>query len=256
MARAAIVIPARYGSARFPGKPLALLDGPGGRLPLIRRTWDAARRVDGGHAVFVATDDARIAEAAADFGAEVLMTPATCANGTERCAEAARQIDADIVVNLQGDAPLTPPHFVTAVIKALEVDRACEVATAVLRADPATLSRLRADRAAGRVGGTTAVLGIDRRALYFSKEVLPFGTDAAVFHHVGLYAYTRAALRSYAAWSPGELETAEGLEQLRFLEHGLAVQCAEVDGGGRTFWEVNNPSDIPVVEAALREPAG
>ncbi len=250
--RTAIVIPARWGSTRFPGKPLAPLAGPDGTRSLIRRTWDAAMAVPGIAAVAVATDDARIAEHAAGFGARVVMTAGTCRNGTERVAEAAARIPADLYVNLQGDAPLTPPWFVTALTAAMAADPDVPVATPVLRADAAARAHLLADAAAGRPGATTAVTDRAGRALYFSKAVLPAGAaEAPVLHHVGVYAYRPAALAAYAALPPGALEVAEGLEQLRFLEHGWPILCVPVAARGRPFWEVNHPHDIPRVEAAL-----
>ena len=184
------------------------------------------------------------------------MTPADCRNGTERVAAAVATLGlADqVVVNLQGDAPLTPPWFVSALISAMQGPGAPQVATPVLRCTDAALALLREDRAQGRVGGTTAVVGEDGRALYFSKEVLPFGGGGAVpvFHHVGVYAYTPDALAAYGALRPGGLEAVEGLEQLRFLEHGLPVTCVEVEDRGRAFWEVNTPQDIARVEAVLQ----
>jgi 3-deoxy-manno-octulosonate cytidylyltransferase (CMP-KDO synthetase) len=121
------------------------------------------------------------------------------------------------------------------------------------------LAGLLADRKAGRVGGTTAVFGQDNRALYFSKEVVPFtgqiyAADAPtpVFHHVGVYAYRPAALAAYARWPVGPLEDLEKLEQLRFLEQGKWVLCVEVEARGRQFWEVNNPEDVPRVEAMMK----
>ncbi|MEM1314820.1 MAG: manno-octulosonate cytidylyltransferase, partial [Pseudomonadota bacterium] len=210
--------------------------------------------------VVIATDDARIAEAADAFGAKVAMTPSDCRNGTERCAAALAQLDApDVVVNLQGDAPLTPPWFVEDLAAAM-ADPATQVATPVLRCDAAAHRAFMEDRAAGRVGGTTAVFDAAGRALYFSKEVLPYTGrlfDAQelcpVFHHVGAYAYRPEALRAYADWPEGRLEAWEGLEQLRFLENGMAVACVEVEARGRVFWEVNNPEDVARVEKALAE---
>jgi 3-deoxy-manno-octulosonate cytidylyltransferase (CMP-KDO synthetase) len=128
----------------------------------------------------------------------------------------------------------------------------------VLRCDGAALNGFLEDRRAGRVGGTTAVFGADRRALYFSKEVIPFtgrryalDEETPVFHHVGVYAYRPDALSAYGKLETGPLEQLEGLEQLRFLEHGHRVLCVEVDGRGRSFWELNNPEDIPRIEAML-----
>lgn len=247
-----IVIPARYKSQRFHGKPMAMLHGATGvEKSLIQRSWEAGCAVPEAARVIVATDDDRIAEHARAFGAEVMMTSSNAANGTERCAEVATRLpEAELIVNLQGDAPLTPPEFVTAVIAAMD---GAEMATPVLRADAQTLCRLQADRKHGLVGGTTAVFSTSGQALYFSKEVLPFSEslEDTVFHHVGLYAYRAETLRRYARWPMGPLERAEGLEQLRFLEQGVPVQCVEVDAKDRVFWEVNNPQDIERVEKAL-----
>ena len=252
------VIPARYASSRYPGKPLVPLAGATGeRRTLIERTWRAARAVAGLDRVIVATDDSRIADTARDFGADVAMTAPDCANGTERCADVLAHLPTrpDIVVNLQGDAPLTPPWFLEALIAGLAADAGADVATPVLHCDAATIAALRTDRAAGRVGGTTAVFDRRGRALYFSKEVIPFaatpGTD--IFHHVGVYAYRPGALAAYPTWPAGPLERGEGLEQLRFLENGRAVLCVEVAARGARFWELNNPEDVPRIEAMLAE---
>jgi 3-deoxy-manno-octulosonate cytidylyltransferase (CMP-KDO synthetase) len=255
-----ILIPARYPSTRFPGKPLAMLTGATGEArSLIHRSWDAARAVQGVDAVYVLTDDDRIAEAARGFGADVLMTSEAPRNGTERCAEALPLLGAtpEIVVNLQGDAPLTPPHYVEALIAAMRGDPDVRMATPVLRTEPHHLTALQADRKAGRVGATTAVFRDNGDALYFSKEVLPFAdkaheTGIPVFHHVGCYAYRPQALAAYADLPMGPLESAEGLEQLRFLENGIPVRCVEVDARGRAFWELNNPTDIALIEDIMK----
>lgn len=254
----AIVIPARFASSRYPGKPLVPLRGADGMAkPLIQRSWEAAITVAGVDHVTVATDDTRIAEAVTAFGGRVVMTPESCANGTERCAAALEQLPAsvDIVVNLQGDAPLTPSWFAEAAVTRLREDGQVMMATPVVRCAPAVLERLLADQAAGQVGGTTAVFGEGGGALYFSKRVLPYvpagAADPPVFLHVGLYAYRREALDAYARLPETELERLEGLEQLRFLANGLPVAAVEVDPRGRDMWELNNPGDVPAVEAAL-----
>jgi len=254
-----IAIPARYASLRYPGKPLVVLTGPDGAKTLIQRSWEAAMTVRGADRVVVATDDVRIRDHAAGFGAEVVMTSPACQNGTERCAEVAAALPGhEIVVNLQGDAPLTPSWFVEDLVAGLRADPSADIATPVLRCDGAMLAGLLADRRAGRVGGTTAVFGAGGRGLYFSKEVIPFtgrtyADDAPtpVFHHVGVYAYRPAALAAYPGWTPGPLEGLEGLEQLRFLENGRQVLCVTVQARGRQFWELNNPSDVPVIEAMM-----
>ena len=256
-----IAIPARYASQRFPGKPLQKLKGATGEArSLIQRSWEAAGAVSGVDRIVVTTDDEKIADEARGFGAEVVMTSPDCANGTERCAQAHAEIGSgfDIVVNLQGDAPLTPPWFIEALITSLQNEPQAEIATPVLRCDGKTLKSLRADRAAGRVGGTTAVFGEGNKGLYFSKEVIPFtggefaDTDPTpVFHHVGVYGYRSNALAAYPNWQTGPLETLEGLEQLRFLENGRPILCVEVDARGREFWELNNPEDIEKLEAMM-----
>ncbi len=255
-----VIIPARYASSRYPGKPLVELRGASGiRRSLIERTWRAAQDVPGVDAVWIATDDDRIAKAAQGFGAQVVMTSADCANGTERCADAVKRlgIAPGIVINLQGDAPLTPPWYLEAMIAAIRSGRA-PVATPVLRCTPEIHARFLDDRAAGLVGGTTAVLGHEGRAVYFSKEVLPFtgnryDRDAVVpvFHHVGVYAYTAAALAEYLALPACDLERLEGLEQLRFVYYGIEIACVEVEARGREFWELNNPGDVARIEAIL-----
>ncbi|MCR8724417.1 3-deoxy-manno-octulosonate cytidylyltransferase [Frigidibacter sp. ROC022] len=258
-----IVIPARYASSRYPGKPLVSLTGASGQgRSLVERSWRVAGEVAGVDRVVVATDDDRIRDAAEAFGAEVVMTSDQCRNGTERCAEAHAVLGGgyDIVVNLQGDAPLTPAWFIEDLIAGLRSAPEADIATPVLRCNGAMLAGLLEDRRAGRVGGTTAVFGAGGRGLYFSKEVIPHTGQAyapeaptPVFHHVGVYAYRPAALAAYGGWPEGPLEQLEKLEQLRFLEQGRNVLCVEVESRGRQFWEVNNPEDVPKVEAMLRQ---
>ncbi|MCC5969897.1 MAG: 3-deoxy-manno-octulosonate cytidylyltransferase [Pararhodobacter sp.] len=264
MSAACIIIPARYASHRLPGKPLLPLKGARGTpRSLLERTVIAARlaaeavRVSGIH---VATDDARIAAEAKRLGVGVIMTTDTCLNGTERVAEAVARagITDEIIVNLQGDAPLTPPGFVAALVEAMRADPAQYVATPVLRCSPEALENFLADRRAGRVGATTVVCDLAGHALYFSKEVIPYTAGKVpqdgpvpVFHHVGLYAYRQSALRSYTATGMTPLERIEGLEQLRFLETGQKIAAIEVEAEGAAFWEMNNPSDVALIESYL-----
>jgi len=258
-----IVIPARFASARYPGKPLVQLTGADGQSrSLIRRSWDAAMAVAGIDRVVVATDDRRIADECQGFEAEVVMTSPDCANGTERCADALAVMGGgyNIVVNLQGDAPLTPAWFVEDLVKGLSQDESADIATPVLRCDAVALNGLLGDRKAGRVGGTTAVFDHQKNALYFSKEVIPYtatrygnSDETPVFHHVGVYAYRPDVLQDYPGWPTGPLEKLEGLEQLRFLEQGRRVLCVEVQARGRQFWELNNPEDVPRLQAMMAE---
>jgi 3-deoxy-manno-octulosonate cytidylyltransferase (CMP-KDO synthetase) len=258
-----VVIPARFASTRYPGKPLVPLTGASGvARTLVERSWLAARAVAGVDRVVVATDDDQIRTACDGFGAEVVMTSSDCVNGTERCAEAHDALGGgyDIVVNLQGDAPLTPHWFVEDLIAGLQGAPDAGVATPVLRCDGTALNGFLADRKAGRVGGTTAVFSADKSAMYFSKEVVPFTSEVyaddaltPVFHHVGVYAYRPDALSAYPSWPIGPLEQLEGLEQLRFMENGRRVLCVEVEARDRQFWELNNPEDVPRLEAMMAE---
>lgn len=261
--RVAIIIPARYASTRYPGKPLATLIGSSGEArTLIERSWRAACAVPGIDVVAVATDDARIADEVHRFGGTVIMTPESCSNGTERCAAAVGQMarPPEIVVNLQGDAPLTPAYVVSALVERLRADATVAVATPAVRCTPSLYRHLTDDQQAGRVGGTTVVTDARSQALYFSKRVLPYlpqdwpaDRECPAFLHLGVYAYRPTALAAYADRPSCLLEQVEGLEQLRFLYNGTAVAVVECAAPHWDVVELNNPSDVPVVEAMLRQ---
>lgn len=268
--RVAIVIPARLASSRFPAKPLAPLTGPDGIAhPAIHYTWAtataAAKALHGTAECLVATDDQQIAEVCKGRGMAVAMTSEACRNGTERCAAALANLEVmpDIVVNLQGDAPLTAVSMIQAVVEMLGQRDDLAMATAVVPATPEVFAHLMADASAGRVGGTTAVCARDGRALYFSKSIIPHvasGTtpEQPVLLHVGVYAYRPNALAAYVAAGPGHLEIQEGLEQLRFLEGGLSVGVVQCAPPAWDMIELNNPTDVPLIEKqlALRAKAG
>ena len=259
--KAAILIPARFASSRYPGKPLVGLKGcTGCEKPLIQRSYEAATRVPGVAEVHVVTDDQRIADTVRSFGGSALMTSEACRNGTERCAEALAQLadDVDEVVKFQGDALLTPPGFVTALLDQFERDPGTGVATPAMRQRVAEVRKLQAEEAAGRVGGTSVVVDADGRALYFSKKLIPYlpekaldGEMSPVRLHIGVYAYNRAALATYVATPPTDLEELEGLEQLRFLVAGVPVHVVEVATPSFTLRELNNPEDVTPIEDAL-----
>lgn len=258
MSGATVIIPARFASTRYPGKPLVELTGRTGvTKSLIRRTWDKACLVEAASRVVIATDDDRIREHAESFGAEVIMTPVSCRNGTERCAAALEEMGDtdDVIVNFQGDAPMTPSWFVDDLIESVHKNPGVDVATPILNCDAITYQHFIEDRQNGRVGGTTAVFGTDMKALYFSKEVLPYAEPGSkpdlhrfVYHHVGVYAYRKHALLEYPKLKIGFLEQLEGLEQLRFLENEHTILCVEVDAKGQLFWELNNPVDVKRIE--------
>ena len=258
----AIIIPARYASQRFPGKPLAELRGADGEArSLIRRSWDAAQAVAGSGRTWVATDDARIADAVQSFGGQVVLTPETCRNGTERCAAALDVLGdiAPIIVNLQGDAPLTPDFVVRDLVAALAADPDAVMSTPAVRCSESLYQHLVVDQKQGRVGGTTIVFNAALNALYFSKRVIPYISETVpdahrhVHLHLGVYAYRPDALRAYAATSPSSIEQLEGLEQLRFLEVGQRIRVVPFDPIGWDCIELNNPEDIPVIEEVLRQ---
>ena len=256
-----ILIPARFASSRYPGKPLVDLKGASGAAKsLIQRSYEAAMHVPGIAAVHVVTDDDRIAAAVRGFGGSALMTSDTCRNGTERCAEALDQLDADVdlVVNFQGDALLTPPGFVTALVDQLAGSPGSMVATPAMRQRSEEVRKLQAEESAGRVGGTSVVIDNDSRALYFSKKLIPYLPAGSLDHelspvrlHIGVYAYRRAALATYVATPSTELEALEGLEQLRFLVAGVPIDVVDVATPAFILRELNNPEDVSPIEDSL-----
>ena len=245
--RTVVVIPARWGSTRFPGKPLAPVAG----VSMAQRVWALARAAKDVDSVCIATDDARIAEAAAAFGAEAVMTPAECRNGTERAHAAAQAMDSppDVIVNLQGDAVLTPPWVIAAVANAF-ADPEVRIATPAVALSDGQLAALEAHKKDSPASGTTVVLDNRSNALYFSKAIIPFRrTDAAPVHrHVGIYGYRRETLAGLVDLPEGTLEKTEGLEQLRALENGIPIRVVPVDYAGRTHWSVDSPADLAAAE--------
>lgn len=190
------------------------------------------------------------------------MTSPECANGTERCADAISRLPGtfDLIVNLQGDAPLSPPWIVSQLVDRLAADATAVMSTPGVRCSVSVYEHLKADEAAGRVGGTTVVFDQTSRALYFSKRLIPYvppigmGTGSLpVFLHLGLYAYRTSALRTYNEAKSSELEALEGLEQLRFLDLGLPVSLVQIEELEWDSVELNNPSDVSVIERVLAE---
>lgn len=239
MRRVAVIIPARFGSVRFPGKPLAELAG----RPLIAHVVERARRARGVDLVAVATDDERIAIAAERAGAKPLLT-GSARSGTDRVAEAARRLEprADLVVNLQGDEPLIEPEAIEALVDAMR-EPGVEMATLARRLEPAERERPQVVK---------VVCGIAGDALYFSRAAIPHrqagGPSALALAHVGIYAFTAAFLDRFAALAPGRLELEEALEQLRALEHGYRVRVVETSYRG---FGVDTPEDLERARACL-----
>jgi 3-deoxy-manno-octulosonate cytidylyltransferase (CMP-KDO synthetase) len=239
-----VVIPARYGSTRLPGKPLVPLAGK----PMIQHVWERARMAQRISRVIVATDDERIQRAVEAFGGEAVMTRSDHRTGTERVAEVAARVTADVYVNVQGDEPLLDPAAVDAAVGALLEEPAAAVATI------ATSMRTAADVMDPNVVKT--VLDFDGNALYFSRAPIPWLRDAAAsfrpayLKHLGLYVFQRAALLEFPTLPQGDLERAEQLEQLRWLENGWKIRVAEVVHDSVS---VDVSEDVARVEALLQK---
>jgi 3-deoxy-manno-octulosonate cytidylyltransferase (CMP-KDO synthetase) len=233
------IVPARFASSRFPGKPLAAIAG----LPMLQRVVEGARGAKRLRDVIVATDDARIAEACEKFGTRAVLTSADHPNGTDRIAEVAAGLDDEVVVNVQGDEPLIEGFVIDAAVAALLETPEAPMATVVHRAEPDALAD------PNRVKDVLDRAGF---ALYFSRSPIPHrrdGGDTELWQHVGLYAYRREFLARYVTLAPTPLERAEQLEQLRALEHGHRIRAAVVEG-----WRsvpVDVPADVARVEAIL-----
>ncbi len=257
--RTLIVIPARYMSTRFEGKPLALIrDKKGIAKTLIERTWDSAKKVKKIEKVIIATDDERIEKECKRFGAEVVMTSKLCKNGTERVEEAVKILkeNYDVIINFQGDSPLIHSEYVYDVINSMN-DKTVRIATPVLEINKTLFKQIKKDSSADIVGSTSVVFKRNFEALYFSKSFIPLKKPdtnfkpKSYYFHIGLYAYRRNALEKYTSFGEGRLESIEGLEQLRFLENDLAIKCVPVERKKQGFWEVNNFSDVKIVENIL-----
>ena len=242
--RVVVIIPARYESTRLPGKPLADLHGQ----PMIQRVYERAQLTRDVDRVLVATDDERIRAAVTAFGGEVVMTSRAHRTGTDRIAEVAAGLDADIVVNVQGDLPLLDPAMVDAAVAPLRDDDGLPMATIK------TPIGTREERDNPNV--VKVVTDQDGYALYFSRSPLPYHRDGGTAplgdKHIGLYAYRRDFLLSFAKLAPTPLEQAEQLEQLRALEWGFRIKVADVAAASI---EVDTPADLERVRAVFADAA-
>jgi 3-deoxy-manno-octulosonate cytidylyltransferase (CMP-KDO synthetase) len=253
-----IVIPARHASTRFPGKPLHEIGG----VSMLTRTARVAQRA--GQAanarVVVATDDQRIFDHARAEGVDAVMTDSNLPSGTDRALAAMHLVEphADFVVNLQGDAPLTPVNHVTALIAHANMG---DVVTPVVRLSWQALDDLRERKKATPFSGTSCIRGADGRAIWFSKSIQPAIRNeeklrgqqeySPVLQHIGLYGYSRKALERIAKLPLSHYEELEGLEQLRFLENGLSVYAVDVEPSPLPMSGVDTPEDAAHVEAML-----
>lgn len=248
------IIPARFASTRLPGKPLSNINGK----PMIQHVYERVRRARTPDRVMVATDDERIASAVRAFGGEAVMTSSDHATGTDRLAEAAGAVDADVIVNVQGDEPMLDPGGIDAAVLALRSDPALPMSTLSL-----PLRELEEMLSPAVVKVVTDSRG---DALYFSRSPIPHartsgamdlraGAAEAVARglarkHVGLYVYRREALLRFATLPPAPLERAESLEQLRALHHGMRIRVAEMEGDAGVA--VDTPQDLERVRALMR----
>ncbi len=250
---ALVVIPARYASSRYPGKPLAKVGG----IAMIQRVWAIARAAQGVSRTVVATDDTRIADAVRGFGGEAVMTPESCRNGTERTFAAVEALGAreKAIINLQGDAVLTPPWVVGALARAMADDGAIRIGTLATRMAPDAFAALKRQKEGGQAGGTTVTFDRNGDALYFSKSLIPFvkkpGDELPIFRHIGIYAFRPETLAEYVTLPMGPFEKAEELEQLRALENGIRMRVVLCDYRGRTHWSIDSPADLVEAEGIL-----
>jgi 3-deoxy-manno-octulosonate cytidylyltransferase (CMP-KDO synthetase) len=241
MSKAVGIIPARWASTRFPGKALHLIAGK----PLLQHVWERCRRAKKLDQLIIATDDFRMAEAAFDWGAEVAMTSANHASGTDRIAEVAAKLKQFAhIINIQGDEPLTDPKLIDRLVRALQRDRKLDMVTAAHPfADP---------REAESPHQVKVVLNQKGEALYFSRAAIPFGRDRAsmaqYFRHQGIYGYTRKLLLQFVRWTTSPLERAEALEQLRALENGVKIQVVMTGSGSPG---VDTPEDARTIERLI-----
>ena len=241
---AAAIIPARWASTRFPGKPLFPILGK----PLIQHVWEHCLKAKRLSQIIIATDDMRIAEAAFDFGAEVSLTSLKHPSGTDRIAEvAARLRGFGHIINVQGDEPCLDPRLIDQLVQALQLDPKLKMVTAA--------SPFETESDALNPNNVKVVTARDGKALYFSRSRIPFDRDSSQhpetgfpLRHIGIYGYRRDFLARFVRWKPTPLECTEKLEQLRALEHGVSIQVVRTR---HRALGVDTPEDVPRAEAAL-----
>ena len=247
---AAAIIPARWASTRFPGKPLFPILGK----PLIQHVWEHCLKAKRLSQIIIATDDMRIAEAAFDFGAEVSLTSPKHPSGTDRIAEvAARLRGFGHIINVQGDEPALDPRLIDRLVQALQLDPKLKMVTAA--------SPFETESDALNPNNVKVVTALDGKALYFSRSLIPFDRDRLSTHsqpstlnsplwHIGIYGYRRDFLMQFVRWRPTPLERTEKLEQLRALEHGATIHVVRTR---HHSLGVDTPEDVPRAEAALAQ---
>jgi len=263
--KTALVIPARYASTRFPGKPLAEIGGKTMLQRVVEIGWQAAAEHEN-VTLMVATEDQRIARHCAEIGVDCVMTSENCATGSDRVLEAVWQQGGkyDVIISLQGDAPFTPVAAVSALIAGFEERPDYEVLTPVIRLRWEELEALREAKKTTPFSGTTVVIAPDGRAIWFSKNIIPaFRNEAGlrtqggfspVYQHMGLYAYRADVLERFVRLPHGYYETLEGLEQLRLLESGIAIHTVRLEVAlGAAQAGIDSPEDLHRAEGLLKQ---
>ena len=259
--KTAIIIPARYGSTRFPGKPLIMIGGQS----MLSRVVNIAREAGGDEGIFiaVATEDQRIYDhAVKDIGVTAVMTSNQCKTGSDRVLEAVNKIDKniEIAISLQGDAPFTPPEALIKMVSVIENNKSIEVVTPVVNLRWEELDKLREQKNITPFSGTTAIINKDGRALWFSKNILPAIRKedrsqefSPVHQHIGLYGYRVDVLRRFVALPQGHYEKSEGLEQLRLLENNISIQTVTLNiPAGLAQAGIDSPEDVIRAENWLK----
>lgn len=242
-ARTLVAIPARWGSTRFPGKPLHLIAGK----PLVQHVWERCQECQQIDDVIIATDDARIAAAAATFGARAVLTSPDHPSGTDRIAEAAKSFpDHRVLINVQGDEPLISPALIDELARALRDDPAIKMITAAAPIhDPAQITDANVVK---------VIFDTHGDALYFSRSPLPYVRNAGAwprsYRHLGIYGFQRSFLFQFVAWPPSRLEQTESLEQLRAVENGTRIRVVLTD---ELSPGVDTPEQAAAIEAHLQK---
>lgn len=260
--KTAIIIPARYGSTRFPGKPLTMIAGQ----TMLSRVVDIAHKVSekiDGITVAVATEDERIVKHAEEIGVHCVMTSNNCETGSDRVLEAISHIgnDFDIVLGLQGDAPFTPPDALIKIIESFKSNPGYEVVTPVINLRWSELDNLREQKKTTPFSGTTAIVNHEGCALWFSKNILPAirkeekyreNEFSPIYQHIGLYGFRVETLQKFVALPQGHYEQLEGLEQLRLLENNISIQTVKLDvPAGLAQAGIDSPEDVERAEKIL-----
>lgn len=259
--KTAIIIPARYGSTRFPGKPLTMIAGETMLSRVVTIAHEAAEKMDN-ITIAVATEDKRILNHTEELGVQAIMTSDDCATGSDRVLEAldAMGNDFDFVIGLQGDAPFTPIEAPLKMIEAVQNNPDIEVVTPVINLRWDELDKLKEQKKITPFSGTTAILNKYNQALWFSKNILPAIRKenreeefSPVHQHIGLYGYRVDVLRKFVSLPQGHYEQLEGLEQLRLLENGISIQTVKLEvEAGLAQAGIDSPEDVIRAEAMLK----